>query len=54
MAIPEGRCKRCKHRHACGITEIVSPDDMDELKRQGVRVRVVVRVERCGEYKRQW
>ena len=47
--IPKGKCKRCRSRHFCGVTEVISPDDKEQLKKYGVKLEV--KVTECPDFK---
>ena len=50
MPIPKGKCQRCKDRHICGISEIVSPEDLDKAKKE-FGIKLEIKVTECRDYK---
>ena len=52
MPILKGKCQRCKDRHICGISEIVSPEDIDEVRKKD-SIELEIKVKECGDYKRE-
>lgn len=51
MSILKGKCPKCRDRHICGISDIISPDDIAEAKKK-YGIKLEIKVTACNDYRR--